>query len=307
MRSRDVDVPALEIDHLHKRYGKRRGIEDVTFTVERGQICALLGPNGAGKTTTLRALVGLTRPDAGQVRLLGQPGRLAAGVLARVGVLIDGPAFVPHLTGRHNLRLLWEAAGRQWPPPAIEAGLALAGLGTALDAKVKTYSAGMRQRLGLVQALMGAPDVLVLDEPANALDPGEVRALREHLGGLADAGAAVVLSSHLLSEVEILASHAVVLDRGRVLARGPLAELMTGDSYEFEVDDPGAACAALTGSPGVASVADRAGRLLVTAPGLSAQALTARLVGAGVGVAGVRNAQRLEDVFLNLVGDDAAR
>ncbi len=124
-----ADTVAVAAHGLVKSYRRRRAIEGVTFEVERGQICGLLGPNGAGKTTTMRVLVGLSRPDNGTASLLGEPSRLAAGVLARVGVAIDGPAFVPHLSGRRNLELTWRAGGRRWPPPALEESLELAGLG----------------------------------------------------------------------------------------------------------------------------------------------------------------------------------
>jgi ABC-type multidrug transport system ATPase subunit len=223
----DAAGHAVAAQALTKRYGRRRGVQEVSFSVRHGEICALLGPNGAGKTTTMRLLVGLSRPDRGAARLLGQPSRLAADVLARVGVLIDGPAFVPHLSGLNNLRLLWRAGGRAWPPPALDGGLALAGLGPAIDRKVKAYSTGMRQRLALVQALMGDPEVLVLDEPANGLDPGEVRALREHLAGLAHDGAAILVSSHLVAEVEVLASHVVVIDGGAAVAAIPVLAGLT--------------------------------------------------------------------------------
>ena len=300
-------APAVSARELTKRYRDRRGIAGVSFQVEPGQICALLGPNGAGKTTTMRVLVGLSRADRGTALLLGAPSRLAAAVLARVGVLIDGPAFVPHLSGRRNLELLWASGGRRWPPPGLDAGLELAGLGAALERRVKTYSMGMRQRLMLAQALLGEPDVLILDEPANGLDPGEVRALRERLAGLAADGVAVLISSHLLAEVELLATHAVVMDDGAVIAAGTLADLLGADVYEFDVDDPDRGAAALGAVVGVEAIGRRGGRLVVTAPGRTPQALTAALVAAGVGVAGVSSTRRLEDVFLGLVeAGDAA-
>jgi ABC-2 type transport system ATP-binding protein len=301
--------PAVLAHMLTKRYSEQRGVADVSFEVKRGDICALLGPNGAGKTTTMRMLVGLSRPDGGSAALLGRPSKLAADVLSRVGVLIDGPAFVPHLSGERNLRLLWRACGRTWPPPALEDSLTLAGLGPALGRKVKTYSTGMRQRLTLAQAFMGAPDVLVLDEPANGLDPAEVRALREHLTGLAQGGAAILVSSHLLGEVERLASDIVVLDKGIVVSSGPLGQLLRAGAHEFEVDDIARARAALVAVRGVQAIAEQGGRLLVTAPSVQAQELTRRLVAAGVGLLGMRTS-RLEDVFLELVEgreDDAAR
>ncbi len=229
-----IERSAVSAEGLTKRYGARRGVHDVSFTVGAGEICALLGRNGAGKTTTMRMLVGLARCDSGSATLLDRPVALAASVLARVGVLIDGPGFVPHLSGRSNLKLLWRASGRAWPTPALERSLALAGLGAAIDRKVKSYSMGMCQRLMLAQALMGAPEVLVLDEPANGLDPAEVRALREHLTAIAADGAAILISSHLLSEVELLASHVVVIDDGMVRAAGRLDELTAGGGTRLE-------------------------------------------------------------------------
>ncbi|MEV0843733.1 ATP-binding cassette domain-containing protein [Actinocatenispora sera] len=223
----------ISAEHLTKRYGRRPVVCDLSLAVEAGQVCALLGPNGAGKTSIMRMLLGLSTPDGGRARLLGEPVALGAPVLRRVGVLIDGPALVPHLSGRANLRLLWSAAGRPWPPPGLDAALELAGLGDALDRKVRGYSMGMRQRLMLAQALMRQPEVLILDEPANGLDPAEVRALRERLATLARQGAAVLVSSHQLAEVQQLATHVVVLRHGRLVAAGPLADLVgTAGSLE---------------------------------------------------------------------------
>ena len=303
------ETPAIVAQGLTKRYGRRRGVENVSFGVERGQICGLLGPNGAGKTTTMRMLVGLSRTDRGVASLLGAPSQLTSEVLARVGVLIDGPAFVPHLSGRRNLELLWRAGGRHWPPPAFAASLALTGLGDALERKVKGYSMGMRQRLVLAQALMGEPEVLILDEPANGLDLGEVHALREHLISLAAEGVAVLISSHLLAEVEQLATHVVVMNQGAIVASGRLSELLGTGSYEFEVDDLDTSETLLSGLQGVEAVERRGERLVVTAPQLTSKGLVQVLVAAGIGVDGARSARRLEDVFLGLVGedDDASR
>ncbi|WP_433042883.1 ABC transporter ATP-binding protein [Dactylosporangium sp. CS-033363] len=222
----------IRVDALTKRYGGRTAVDELSFAVEPGQVCALLGPNGAGKTSTMRVLVGLSKPSAGRVGILGEPVGLGAAVLSRVGVLIDGPAFVPHRSGLANLRLLWSATRRAWPPPALDEALALAGLGEHLGRAVRRYSMGMRQRLALAQALMRDPEVLVLDEPANGLDPAEVRALREHLAARARCGGTVLVSSHQLAEVQQVATHAVVIDRGRLAAAGPLAELLGGRSLE---------------------------------------------------------------------------
>ncbi len=215
----------------------------------------------------MRMLVGLSSPDTGSARLLGEPVGLGADVLRRVGVLIDGPAFVPHLTGRANLRLLWSATGRAWPPPALDDALDLAGLGEALDRKVKGYSMGMKQRLMLAQALMRKPDVLILDEPANGLDPGEVRALREYLGELARRGAAVLVSSHQLAEVQQLATHVVVMNHGRLIAAGPMDELLgAAGTHRLQADDTEQAAAVLRRLPGVATVTTRGDEIVVPPP-----------------------------------------
>ena len=301
-----IDTVVVAAHGLSKSYGRRRAIEGVGFEVERGQICGLLGPNGAGKTTTMRVLVGLSRPDEGTARLLGEPSRLAAGVLARVGVAIDGPAFVPHLSGRRNLELAWRAGRRRWPPPALDSSLELAGLGEALDRKVKGYSMGMRQRLMLAQALMGDPVVLILDVPAKGLDPGEVRTLREHLRRRAAGGAAVLISSHLLAEIELLATHCVVMNQGAVITAGRLEDLLGTGSYEFEVDDARRAEEALRGVDGVESVDPHGKRLVVSAPGRTVNELNQVLVMAGVGVGAVRSTRSLEDVFLGLVERNSA-
>jgi len=228
-----ASIASIEADDLTKWYGRQPAVDRLTFTVAAGQVCALLGPNGAGKTSTMRMLVGLSTPNTGTVRIGGEPVGLGAPVLRRVGVLIDGPAFVPHLTGTRNLKLLWSAAGRQWPPPGLDDALELAGLGAAMDRKVKGYSMGMRQRLILAQALMRQPDVLILDEPANGLDPAEVRALREYLAARASAGAAVLISSHQLAEVQQLATHIVVMNHGRLVSAGPIANVL-GDTGSLE-------------------------------------------------------------------------
>ncbi|MEU7875527.1 ATP-binding cassette domain-containing protein [Dactylosporangium sp. NPDC049140] len=290
----------IRVESLSKRYGRRTAVDRLSFTVEPGQVCALLGPNGAGKTSTMRVLVGLSTPSEGRAEILGEPVGLGAGVLRRVGVLIDGPAFVPHLTGRANLRLLWSATRRAWPPPALDEALALAGLGGHLERRVQRYSMGMRQRLILAQALMRDPEVLILDEPANGLDPAEVRALREHLATLAGRGAAVLVSSHQLAEVQQVATHVVVMDHGRLVTAGPLAALLgDGGAYRIRVDAVGTAAGLLRAVPGVTGVALDGGEVVVTAPGVPAGDLVHALVTGGVRVAEARRAGRsLEDVFL---------
>ncbi|WP_329246511.1 ATP-binding cassette domain-containing protein [Actinoallomurus sp. NBC_01490] len=299
--------PMIRARELSKRYGRTQAVSELGFAVESGQICGLLGPNGAGKTSTMRMLVGLSAPDTGCAEILGSTVALGAGVLRRVGVLIDGPAFVPHLSGLGNLRLLWSATRRAWPPPALDDALDLAGLGPAIDRKVKGYSMGMKQRLMLAQALMRAPDVLILDEPANGLDPAEVRALREHLAALARHGAAVLVSSHQLAEVQQLATHIVVMNHGRLVTAGPLAGLLDDTStYRVQVDDGEQAATVLRRTAGAATITVRGGEVTVTAPGVPARELVHALVTAGVGVTAVHQASRsLEEVFLTMTrGDD---
>jgi ABC-type multidrug transport system ATPase subunit len=307
--SHEEPQQAVHAIGLHKHYGRRPAVTNVGFTVSRGEVCALLGPNGAGKTSTIRMLVGLSRPDQGTIRILDKPVNLGAAVLGNIGVLIDGPAFVPHLTGMKNLRLLWSATRQPWPPPALDDALDLAGLGHGIDRKVKSYSMGMKQRLMLAQALMRAPSVLILDEPANGLDPAEVRALRERLSDLARNGAAVLVSSHQLAEVQQLATHAVVLNQGRLIASGALTDLLGDtDAYQLEVDDPLRAANLLERYAGVSSVTVHDGVVTVTGSGITARELITALVGIGVGVGAARQPRHtLEDVFLKLTerGDDA--
>ena len=190
-------------------------MDGISFRAEPGQVVGLLGPNGAGKTTAIRMLVGLIRPDSGQIFVHGEPVHAGADVLASVGSFIEGPGFLPHLTGRQNLDAYWQATGRPAEEAHLDEALAIAGLGTALDRKVRGYSHGMRQRLGIAQAMLGLPSLLVLDEPTNGLDPPQIKAMREVLADYAAAGRTVVISSHLLGEVEQTCSHVVVMDKGK--------------------------------------------------------------------------------------------
>ncbi|MFF0524228.1 alpha/beta fold hydrolase [Actinomadura nitritigenes] len=225
-RERDTDVP-LEITGLTKAYKNGHlAVADLSFRVEKGQVLGLLGPNGAGKTTTLRMLMGLIRPDAGEIRIFGHRVTPGAPVLARLGSFVEGPGFLPHLSGRDNLDLYWRATGRPAADAHMDEALAIAGLGTALDRAVRTYSQGMRQRLAIAQAMLGLPDLLVLDEPTNGLDPPQIREMREVLVRYAAAGRTVIVSSHLLAEVEQTCTHAVVMAGGRRVAAGPVADIV---------------------------------------------------------------------------------
>ena len=220
-----TDVP-LVVQGLVKEFPDgHRAVDDVSWRAEQGQVVGLLGPNGAGKTTTLRMVMGLIRSDAGSVHVLGRPVYAGAPVLGRVGALVEGPGFLPHLTGLENLRAYWAATGRPIEEAHLDEALDIAALGDAVDRPVKAYSQGMRQRLGIAQAMLGMPEVLILDEPTNGLDPPQIAAMRPMLARYAEGGRTVVVSSHLLAEVEMTCSHVVVMHAGKVLAAGSVAEV----------------------------------------------------------------------------------
>ncbi|RKE18636.1 alpha/beta fold hydrolase [Streptomyces sp. TLI_171] len=299
----------LQITGLSKKYKgstDRYAVRDLSFRVEAGQVLGLLGPNGAGKTTTLRMLMGLIRPDEGEIRVFGHAIRPGAPVLSRVGAFVEGAGFLPHLSGRANLESYWAATGRPVQDAHFAEALEIAGLGEALDRAVRTYSQGMRQRLAIAQAMLGLPDLLILDEPTNGLDPPQIREMREVMVRYAAAGRTVIVSSHLLAEVEQSCTHLVVMERGRLVVAGPTAEI-TGAGEQLLVSvDPGfegadAVAEKLAALDGVDSAQAVDGGLLVRLDGLPASRLTAELVRLGVPVAGVGPQRRLEDAFLSLI------
>jgi ABC-2 type transport system ATP-binding protein len=221
------DEHVLELRGLTKTWDDGlRAVDDLSFRVERGQVLGLLGPNGAGKTTALRMAMGLIHPDAGSVHVLGQPVTPGAPILGRVGSFVEGAGFLPHLSGRRNLELYWRASGRRPEDAHVEEALEVAGLGTAIDKPVRTYSQGMRQRLAIAQAMLGLPDLLVLDEPTNGLDPPQIREMRDVVRAVAAGGRTVIVSSHLLGEVQQTCTHVVVMHRGRLVASGRVDELL---------------------------------------------------------------------------------
>ncbi|MFD5920583.1 alpha/beta fold hydrolase [Kitasatospora sp. NPDC058201] len=305
----------LQITGLSKRYkgaADRYAVKDLGFRVEQGQVLGLLGPNGAGKTTTLRMLMGLIRPDAGEIRIFGHLVRPGAPVLSRVGAFVEGAGFLPHLTGRANLRLYWQATGRPEADAHLDEALAIAGLGEALDRAVRTYSQGMRQRLAIAQAMLGLPDLLILDEPTNGLDPPQIREMREVMIRYAAAGRTVIVSSHLLAEVEQSCTDLVVMDRGRLITTGAVAEivgggeqLLVGTDASFGAEELAAAADKVAVLAGVASAEATEGGLLVRLDGMAASQLLAELVRLGVPVASAGPQRRLEDAFLSLIGGTA--
>ncbi|MEU7877735.1 CocE/NonD family hydrolase [Microbispora bryophytorum] len=221
-----ADVP-LVISGLGKRYRNgEKAVDGLSFRVEKGQVLGLLGPNGAGKTTTMRMLMGLIHPDEGEIRIFGSRVRPGAPVLSRLGSFVEGPGFLPHLSGRANLELYWQATGRPPQDAHMEEALEIAGLGAALERAVRTYSQGMRQRLAIAQAMLGLPDLLVLDEPTNGLDPPQIAEMRRVLKAYAERGRTVIVSSHMLAEVEQACTHVVVMHRGRLVSAGPVGDLL---------------------------------------------------------------------------------
>nr|WP_216645220.1 ATP-binding cassette domain-containing protein [Isoptericola halotolerans] len=215
---------------MRKSYGGFDAVRDVDLTVEPGRVVGLLGPNGAGKTTTLHVLLGLAAPTAGQALVQGRRHGDLDDPARTVGALLDAGGLHPGRTGRDHLRILTLAAGL--PAGRVDDVLEIVGMTPAADRRVRTYSLGMRQRLGLAAALLGDPGVLVLDEPANGLDPAGMRWLREMLRSFADGGGAVLLASHVLAEVTQVADDVVVLGQGRVITAGPLDELVRDASLE---------------------------------------------------------------------------
>jgi ABC-2 type transport system ATP-binding protein len=302
-----VDTP-LVVRGLRKEYADGFvAVSKVDFTVHRGQVVGLLGPNGAGKTTSLRVLLGMTQPTKGEILVFGHHLKPGADVLTRLGALVEGPGFLPHVSGLRNLQLYWQSTGRPMADAHFDEALDIAGLGDAVHRRVRKYSHGMRQRLAIAQAMLGLPELLVLDEPTDGLDPPQIAEMRKVLRAYATNGRAVLVSSHLLAEVEQTCTHVVVMNKGEVVANGPVAEVV-GDSpiAHFEVSDVDAATSLLGGLAGVRSVVpDGAGTLVVDLNGTARTDVVAALVNAGIGVDRVVPRRRLEDAFLTLVGGDS--
>ena len=225
-QERDEDF-LVQVENLSKTYKDGyRAVDDLSFTVSRGQVVGLLGPNGAGKTTTLRMLMGLIFPTEGSIYMDGKAVYPGSPALANLGSFVEGPGFLPHLSGRENLDLYWKSIGRSGEKYLDEV-ISITKLGTALDKKVRSYSQGMRQRLAIAQAMLGMPDLLVLDEPTNGLDPQQIAEMRQVLKDYAKTGRTVIVSSHLLAEVQQTCSHVVLMHRGKLIAFGPMKKILT--------------------------------------------------------------------------------
>ncbi|WP_406601808.1 alpha/beta fold hydrolase [Lentzea sokolovensis] len=299
-----ADVP-LVITNLTKAYpGGVTAVKDLSFRVEHGMVLGLLGPNGAGKTTTLRMVMGLIHPSEGHIRVFGHKVTPGAPVLSRIGSFVEGSGFLPHLSGAANLHLYWAATGRPVDEAHFDEALEIAGLGKAVHRRVRTYSQGMRQRLAIAQAMLGLPDLLILDEPANGLDPPQIHQMREVLRRYAAAGRTVVVSSHLLAEVEQTCSHVVVMHKGQLVAAGEVADIAAGGGEAtFRVDSPSKAADVLRSLEGVHDVHEDEDAVHASMNGVPRSVALTALVAAGVAVDQAGPRRRLEDAFLELVGE----
>jgi ABC-2 type transport system ATP-binding protein len=293
---------AIKVNGLTKRFGETLAVERLSFSVGAGSIVGFLGPNGAGKTTTMRALLGLVSPTAGSATIEGRRYSELEHPAQTVGALLDGDDLHPGRSGRDHLRVLARAAGVA--PARVDELLELVGLKDAADRRAGGYSMGMRQRLGLAAALLGDPHVLVLDEPANGLDPQGIRWLRNFLRAQADEGRAILVSSHVLAEISQIADEVVVINHGRSLLQAPLAELMAEHNGGMRVAGPDVARLAELlradgakverASDGAIVVADRTGEQIgqtIAANGIVISELAAR-------------GESLEDVFFELTGSE---
>jgi len=290
----------IEAQGLTKRFGGRDVVQDVSFRCEPGTVTGFLGPNGAGKTTTLRMLCGLAAPDAGHAEVLGAEFRALANPGRRVGVLLDASAQHPGRRGRATLALTAETIG----VPRERADAMLDTVGLDRDAgrkRVRQYSLGMRQRLGLANALIGEPEVLILDEPANGLDPQGMRWMRELLRGFADRGGTVLLSSHLLGEVDAIADRLLIIGNGRVAAQGTRDELLVGGATLVCAED-GAALGAALERAGIAARPGQDGMVAEAEPAAVGRAAA----DAGVALTHLAptEAAGLEGLFFELTADE---
>ena len=300
----------IETFDLTKRYGTRRGesvlaVDQVSFAVEQGQIFGFLGPNGIGKTTTIGMLMGIINPTGGSFRLFGASGpRELVAARARVGATLETPNFYPYMSGRDNLRVA--AAVKGVGRPRIEECLELVGLADRARDRFRTYSLGMKQRLALAATMLNDPELVVLDEPANGLDPQGMREVREIIRILADRGKTIFLSSHLLWEVERTCTHVSIVRKGRIVATGAVEEVVGGGTAALlRAGNEDALAAALQGFSETTSVRRSEGGVVVTLKSDDLAGLNRYLAGQGIHVSHLApHRQSLEDVFMELTEGD---
>jgi ABC-2 type transport system ATP-binding protein len=299
-----IEVRGLTKDYRRLRGGTTRAVEGLDLSVEPGGVFGFLGPNGSGKTTTFRCLLGLSRPTSGSCRILGADSQRGLHeVVDRIGSIVETPALFPTFSGRRNLELL--AAVRGIPDERVTAALERVGLADRGRHLVRTYSLGMRQRLAIAAALLKDPEVLILDEPANGLDPAGIREVRELIRRLAGEGRTVVVASHILSEVQLMCDRVAILSRGRLVAQGDVAELLQqtkAGGVVVRIDELARGAEVLTQAGMEAAVSD--GALRVAVPPRSGADVVRALAAAGLYPYEVRPDEvDLETVFLELTGE----
>jgi len=296
-------MSAITATGLTKRYGAKAAVDGASFTIAQGEIVGFLGPNGAGKTTTLRMLAGLVRPSAGSCMVLGKP--VPGETLREVGTMIEEPTFYPYMTGRSNLLHAALLHG-DVPKRRVDEVLEFVSLQDAADKKVRAYSQGMRQRLALARALLWRPKVLLLDEPTNGLDPAGIAEVREALRSVAAQGVTVLVSSHILAEIEKLVDRILAIDAGRIVFDGPLRELVARMgaptvTYTVTARDQAGLLAALS-DLGYSPAAQGSDGAVVTVPADEAELLIERLTRKGVRVtSAVQRGEDLEGAYLRLI------
>lgn len=296
--------PAVEVEHLTKRYGPTVAVDDLSFTIQPGTIAGFLGPNGAGKTTTFRMLVGLANPTSGSARLLGQPYKTLDDPIRKVGAMLEVSGFHPSRTARNHLRLMARTAAV--PERRVDDLLELVHLDHVADRPVGGFSSGMRQRLGLAAALVGDPDLLLLDEPANGLDPQGIRWLRQFLGNLAhEQGKTVFVSSHVLAEVAQMVDEVVIINQGRLIAHGPIDEITTHLGRTVTVRSPDShQLAALLAKDDTTAVT-RSDDERLSVSGMSIEDVGRLAAAGGVVLYELREeGHSLEDTFLSLTNSE---
>jgi ABC-2 type transport system ATP-binding protein len=294
---------------LSKRYGRLLALDDLNLEVPRGQVYGFLGPNGAGKTTTISLILGLLAATRGHVEMFGLDARgHLSETLRRTGAVLEGPSFYPLLSGRDNLRI-WGALSGGVEDKRISEVLDMVGLRERGRDKVRTYSQGMKQRLGLAAAILHDPELLVLDEPTNGLDPAGMREFRGLIKGLGEMGKTVFVSSHLLSEVEQMCDHVGIVKGGRLVAQESVTTLLRrGEALEMRVTDPERAVQVLTGLDWVDSVRREDNRLVVEAPRERAAELSRALAERQIYLSELRPREgSLEEFFLEVTGDGEPR
>ncbi|MGI8516537.1 MAG: ABC transporter ATP-binding protein [Acidimicrobiia bacterium] len=289
-------MDAIVVDGLRKRYRKTVALDGLSFAVPTGKVTGFLGPNGAGKTTTFRSILGLTKPDAGTMEVLGlSVATSLPRIVKRLGVIVEEPGLIKGLSGRNDLKVAARTLGRG--KERVDELLRFVGLEADGRRRIDGYSKGMRQRLALAAALLGDPQLLILDEPLDGLDPAGQAQIKANLRGIAAEGRTVVVSSHNLADVEAMADYVVMINKGKLITSGRLDELLSRTGYLLDIDQPQSAIAALSAVGIVATVTDQ--RILVSSD--DGKAISQALAAAGLYPAELaRRTGRLESLFLEL-------